>query len=391
MKIMLINDFGYSLGGAETYFFKLRDALIQRGHQVLCVSSDRRRSGTEQFLSDVQLSHSGNFFNLDSYFNLKNYFQLKSLLHEQCPDVVHLHNIFYTLSPSILYALKHCSTVLTFHDYFSICARDKTLPGGRICAQPFGSACRQNKCICGADYFKASIKRKLIKRGLQSIARGVAPSEYVRQELQRNDINNVDVLVHPITAPLAPGLEWDSSSNTILYLGRLAKQKGLDVLFEAFREAAEEVPAAELVIAGRGEEEQRLREKADQSGLGSRVKFAGWLDESEKSKAIAHSLCLVVPSVWPEVAGLTMYEAAAQGVPSIASNIGGIPEFVIDGETGLLFEAGDAKGLARKIVYVLQDKDAASQLGHNSKERARMFSMDAHLDRLEELYRVVAK
>ena len=126
MKIALINDYGYPLAGAETYFFTLANGLKERGHEVLTVSSDRIRN-QETLITDLKLPHSGHCFNLDSFFKPSTYFKLQKYLKNFNPDIVHLNNIFYTLSGAIPYAVRKYKSLITLHDYLPICIRDKTL------------------------------------------------------------------------------------------------------------------------------------------------------------------------------------------------------------------------------------------------------------------------
>src|SRR3569623_1560524 len=112
MKILEVNDYGYIAGGAESYFFNLTEALRAAGHIVLTLTSDRMPSSGLKVISDFQIAASGHVFNQDGIFNPVNYFQLKKILTEFSPDVVHIHNVFYALSPSVIYAANSYKTCL---------------------------------------------------------------------------------------------------------------------------------------------------------------------------------------------------------------------------------------------------------------------------------------
>lgn len=156
----------------------------------------------------------------------------------------------------------------------------------------------------------------------------------------------------------------------VLYAGRLASNKGLGVLLDAWREVAPRHPHVDLVVAGRDwGVEGTLRAKAQALGLGDRVRFPGHLDDDAYASAMAGARLFVLPSEW-EAFGIVLLEAMAAGRPCVATAVGGVPDVVQDGIDGLLVPHGDAGALARALDRVLADPALARRLGEAGRPKA---------------------
>lgn len=384
MKILLVNDYGYYLGGAEYYFFGLKKGLEQKGYKVFTLSSNRIVD-KRTFLTEFQILESGHCFNLDSYFNIANFFQFKKILKKLDPDIVHLNNIFYSLSPSILLALKKYKTVMTLHDYYIICFRDKTLLNLDICTYPLGPICYKKDCVNKREYIRGKIKGYIIKAGLKNVDLFISPSEYLKNEFERNGISNIKVLPNFCLLDKVE-LPAFKDSSTLLYIGRLAKQKGIEYLIKAMPEVVKRFPEVILKIAGTGPEERSLKNLVDELQLVNNVKFLGWLDGERKDSVIRESLVLVLPSVWPEISGIVKYEAATYGKAMIASNVGGIPEFIQEGKTGFLVPPKDIKALSDKIIYILSNKKILKEIEENLVNKIKDYKLEKYINHLEKIY-----
>ncbi len=177
-----------------------------------------------------------------------------------------------------------------------------------------------------------------------------------------------------------PGLE-----PRLLCIGRLIPIKGHLVLLRALAQARARVPGVVLDVAGRGPLEPALKSFARELGIGDAVRFLGFV--SPIQKAVEDAAIVVVPSLG-EGFGMVALEAMERSRPVIASSVGGLPEIVADGETGLVVEPGDAEGLADAIVALASDLDRAAAMGRAGRERAlREFTPEQSADRIEELYR----
>jgi glycosyltransferase involved in cell wall biosynthesis len=384
MKILLVNDFGYKVGGAEEYFFGLKNGLEQRGHQIYTVSSNYEPRG-KKILTEFRIEESGNFFNIDSYFNIVNYLKFKSILNKINPDIIHINNIFYIISPSILFAVKRYKTLMTLHDYYMICMRDKTLPDGDICSYRLGSVCRIKGCVGRRSYIEGRIKRYIIYMGINNINIFISPSEYLKKEFENNGIKNIKTLpnFYNFSEDVLPKFE---KSSVLLYIGRLAKQKGVDYLIKSMPDVIKKFPKAILKIAGTGPEEDNLKKMVASLGIDTSVKFLGWVDGKMKDAVLRECYAVVVPSVWPENDPVIKYEAACYGKAIVASNVGGIPEFVKEGETGFLVPPKDSAALSEKIIYALSNPVIVEMIGKNLVKKCSAYRLDKYIENLETLY-----
>lgn len=382
MKILLVNDYGVMLGGAEQYFFMLARQLQGRGHEVTTVSSDHVRDA-KRLESTYQITQSGHCFNLDSLGSPRAFWQMRRLVSELKPDVVHFQNVFYALSPSVLFACRNVKTILTLHDYFSICLGDKSLPEAKVCALPL-SKCKHCTAQCKKPHFE-KIRRNIAQYGLSRIDTLIAPSEFVAQEYQRNGIKNIKVLRHPVPQIISEVRSSDKTKQCLLVVGRLARQKGVSVAISALAIAQEANPLLVLSIVGDGPERKSLEALARELAVAKSVTFHGWCDKNELDKIYRTSGILLQPAIWPEVAGLTVLEAAAYGIPAIVSNIGALPES-IGVNNGSCTTPGDPTALAEAILLLMQDTNEYQNYSRRAFEFACSLDVETHINRLEEFY-----
>lgn len=176
----------------------------------------------------------------------------------------------------------------------------------------------------------------------------------------------ISVVYSGIPVPSSPADIVRLSSTTVAYLGELSEQKGVPVLLRAIAAVPEPV---RLVLYGKGEArcETRLRELARDLGIESRVAFMGY--DPEASHKLADAALLVLPSVAHESFGMVLLEAMRQAKPVIASDVGGMKEIVVDGETGYIVPAGNHRALADAITRLLRDGQLAARLGENGYRR----------------------
>ena len=385
MRILLVNDYGAILGGAENYFFLLARALQGRGHEIRTISSTHVRG--KPLKSDHQLSESGHCFNLDALFNPRAFFQMRQVIKDFQPDAIHFHNVFYTLSPSVLFASKIAGrgirTILTLHDYFSICLSDKSLEAGQSCNSSL-AACQHCRERCSRPRFEL-LRRKIASYSLQQVDLLIAPSQYLEKEYRRNEFEQVKVLAHPVE-PVERVSDNQRNKYQLLVVGRLAAQKGVDVAIKALAIAIKDIAQLRLQIIGEGPKRQELEQLVEDLKLKHVVEFKGWCDKEQVNRSYGESGVLLQTAVWPEVAGLTVVEAAAHGLPAIVSNIGALPESVVM-ENGLIFSpAADPEALAEKILELLGGGYDYESLSKNSLDFAASRRLEEHLDNLEQLY-----
>jgi glycosyltransferase involved in cell wall biosynthesis len=228
-------------------------------------------------------------------------------------------------------------------------------------------------------------------------ARVYTPSAVTRQELTNLGLGDVEVWGRGVdTEAFHPGRRSQKlraelgmgSRFTLVYVGRLAAEKRVDVIIEAFRLASAMVPRGvlHLVIAGTGPCEAQLRAAAP-----SDVTFLGFLDrESRLPDLYANSDAFVFSSV-TETLGLVVLEAMASGLPVIAAPEGGVRDHLRDGINGLTYPAGDAAAMARAMVLLATEWELTRRLAQNARQTAEGLSWESELDRLDASYREVCE
>jgi len=200
-------------------------------------------------------------------------------------------------------------------------------------------------------------------------------SDYMRSVLKTNgfDERKISVIPYFTYIPDLDKIIFPADSNLVLALGRLVKVKGMDLLIKAFKNVDK---TTKLGIIGNGPELQRLKDLAESLNLGKQVVFYGWIPHEELDLFFRQCSFVVVPSIWPEPFGIVGIEAMSYCKPVVASNVGGIPEWCLDKETGLLVNSRDPEELGRAINLLIEDKNLARKMG---KQGRKLVKNDLHL------------
>ncbi|OGL89062.1 hypothetical protein A3H75_01420 [Candidatus Uhrbacteria bacterium RIFCSPLOWO2_02_FULL_51_9] len=404
MKIVQVNKFYYPRGGADIYALALSDLLRAEGHEVIPFSMHHPENlatpYARYFVSHVDLKKREGFFSdLKKFGRIVYSFEARRkfarLLRDVRPDVVHVHNVYHQLSPSVLDAARHwrVPVVMTVHDYklfnpnYSMFGH-----GGVICEHGndgrFWETMRYNCMGSRAASFTVMCEAYLHRwrhTYLRAVRRFVSPSMFlinfaVARGWKRSQFVHLPSFVRPIRPPRAGGREC------ILYFGRLSKEKGLSSLLEAAK-MAHDVP---VVIAGRGPEEAALRSQAGALGLRN-VTFAGFKEGAELWRMVVGARAVVVPTMSYENYPLSVIEAQSLGKIVIATRRGGLPEMVHDGENGFLVNPGDSLELAKTMERVWQ-MPADERGAMEGAARARVLRENDpadHVRRIVALYKSV--
>jgi glycosyltransferase involved in cell wall biosynthesis len=319
---------------------------------------------------------------------------MRLLLQSQRFDLVHLHNIYHQLSPSILDAVAEAGlpAVMTLHDYKIVCPTYKLLSEGRVCERcAMGKYwhCLLHRCV-KVSYAKSFVNmaemylHHYFLGQYGKVALFLAPSKFLADKVGdmgfpgevRYLPNFIDVKTY---APQFAGQE-----PSLVFFGRLSPEKGLPTLIQAMAD----IPGI-LKLIGEGSERPRLEAMVHRKGL-QNVQFLGYRQADLLFDEVKKSWFAVVPSEWYENNPLSILEAFALGKPVVGARIGGIPELVRDGDTGLTFEPGNVQDLQEKIVFLLKNPELVTQMG----KRARQFveevaDPERHYQKLMEIYRKV--
>lgn len=303
------------------------------------------------------------------------------------PDVVHIHNTFPLLSPSVVAACADVGipAVATLHNYSLVCPTGTLYRDGRICTDCAGVApipAVRHGCYRGSRLATAPLAASLLlnrHRWWTGVRRFFCISRVQRSTLIEAGVPARRLAVkHNSVAD--PGARRLGAGEYLLYLGRLTGEKGLRTLMAAWeRVSATGGLGMPLVIAGGGPLEEEVdrwaRARAD-------VRFVGLLGEAECGKYLARAAAVLAPSSWLEGFGLVAIESMAAGVPPVASAQGAFPELIDDGVTGLLHRPDDPDALAR-CLYRVVDPALNSAMGTAARARyERDFTPSAGLEHL---------
>jgi glycosyltransferase involved in cell wall biosynthesis len=305
------------------------------------------------------------------------------LLRQKRADVVHVHNLFPNLSPAVIRAAAAEGTkvVATLHNYRLLCLPATLLRNGRICEDCLGRTPWPgvlHKCYRSSSAASAAIATSLTShRALgtfRSVALFLAVSEFVRTKHVQGGLSPHRIMVKPNFA--WPAERRRGPGRYFLYLGRLSAEKGVDTLLKAWGDLE-----APLHLAGDGPDRSLLERLAPEN-----VRFLGLVPPEQATELVRGARALMLPSRWYEGAPRAIPEAYAAGVPVVASRIGGLPEFVDEGTSGLLVPPGNVQALRRAAAHLVSDQ-ASVELGDGAYRLwAKRWTPEHGLRALEEAY-----
>lgn len=291
--------------------------------------------------------------------------------------------------PSIFTAHNHDSYCPSGTKYFStsqqFCTRSISVLGCTWGHLIDGCGSRRPKNIVHNISSSYRVLEKLKKLRIPVIAN----SDYVREQLIKNGLPAEQTVTlrygiptpKSVTEPLTLEIH---QNQRILFAGRIVPDKGLEWLIKAL---AQTDVSIHLDIAGEGWDRPRMEKLVNQLGLNNRVTWHGWCNSERIDLLYQRCFAIIFPSVWPEPAGLITLESYARYRPVIASKVGGIPEHLLDRETGILVPVNDIKQLAAAITYLSTNYQKSRLLGQQGHAWfLKDFTMDVHINKLQQLY-----
>lgn len=378
MKILMVNKFLYPRGGCETYMLELSKELTKMGHtvQYFGMQDDANTVGNEKGLYTQNMDfHSTGiarfFYPFKIIFSLEAYRKLSKVLDDFKPDVVHMNNINFQLTPSVIYAVakRKIPLVQTVHDYQMICPNHllysfcETKPCER-CIKGSKLNCLKHSCIHGsrAKSLIGSIEAMLYKllKTYKKVDLYICPSRFLESKLLSASglFSGKTFAIHNFIEKKPVPEKTVQDKPYVAFASRLSKEKGVTI----FAEAAKLLPEIQFVVAGSGPDGDAL------SGI-ENVKMTGFLTGDELTSLIANARVMVLPSVWYENCPLNILETHAFGVPVITMNSGGMAELLEDGKTGLLVNEPTGEAIAAAIKKCFDDQEFYASLLENCKKR----------------------
>lgn len=402
MRILHVNKFLYRRGGAEAYMEDLADLQRAAGHTVeffgMAHPLNRPMRFAEWFPAQIELEPppptAGGKARAAGrvLWSTSTADGMARVADAFAPDVVHLHNVYHQLSPSLLRPLRRrgIPAVMTLHDYKLACPTYQFLDHGQPCQSCLGghySHAIRRRCkggsLAASTLAAVELWVHTALRAYDPVARFICPSRFLAGKMAEAGVfpDRLRWVPHFIDLAGIPSREDGPPWRPVVFAGRLSPEKGVDTLIEA---AAGD--GFSLEIAGDGPERARLQELADRVAPG-RVRFHGLLPRAEVLSLFRAAAAVAVPSRWWENQPMTVLEALASGAPVVASDLGGLSELIEPGVTGLLVAPNDPEALARALRPFVAGHPATLAMGRAGREAVEAgFSPALHLARIEAVY-----
>ena len=398
--LLSVNNYYYYRGGAETVFLEQNRLFEEAGWNVVpfCMKHSRNlpTKWSKTFVNEVEFGEKYSWLGRLSrgskaIYSFEARHKLARLIDETKPDICHAHNIYHHISPSILSLLKQKSIpiVLTLHDLKIACPAYNMLAPDGICERCRNGRlynvvlhrCIKHSATLSAVVMLEAVLHRLLGSYSKCVNCFIVPSRFYLEKfcewgwprsLFKYVPNFVDASRHQ--PQYEPG-------NSFVYCGRVSHEKGLETLIRAT--AAARVRAC---IVGTGPQLDYLQKLALQ--LNADVTFLGYLTGNSLRDAIRGARAVVVPSEWYENAPLSVLEAYALGKPVIGARIGGIPELLREGETGVGFVSGDSDALAATLISFADRSTADIEaMGRTAREWVEHeFTPALYLKRIGAIY-----
>jgi len=406
VRILLLTQFYPPIiGGEERHVRNLGAALVNRGHNVSVATqwTPLAGSGADEWDNDVRVHRiRGSLQRIQGLFTESERRHappfpdpelaagLMRIVKEEQPDIVHAHNwIMASFLP--LVSWSRASLVVTLHDYGLVCPKKNLMHDGQICAGPRLSTCLR----CTTEHYGTRGKAWVTTLAsaatriwaMRSVDRFIAVSHAVARHSRLAERGALfEVIPNFVPDDVAessnepdPRLLQLPADDYILFVGDLMRLKGIDVLLQAYSQLADAPP---LVLIGR-----RCRDTP--AMLPPNVHILSMWPHDAIMRAWRRCLFAVAPSTGPEACATVVMEAMASGKPVIATDIGGMPDLIDDGQTGSLVPPGDAAALARAMQRLIDDRKLASRMGAASLARAEQLKAGSVVPRIERVYRDV--
>lgn len=306
--------------------------------------------------------------------------KIGKILDDFKPDIVHIHNIYHQLSPTILFEIKKrkIPVIMTVHDYKLINPNYNLFLRGKFydrCRNGKYYECFLDKCVKNS-YFKSFLSmleaywHAWLGTYEKNIDMYLAPSAFVKKILKQNGISEEKIKIFPHFAEkesLSDGVKPLKKGKRInvLYFGRISRDKGVDQLMDIFKD----IPEAELYLAGQIEDGLEIPKI-------SNIKYLGFLNQAELEKHIQDSAFIVSASRLPETFGLIALEGLRMGKPFVGYDTGAYGEIVANNHTGYLCQNTDE--LKKRIKQLTSDEGLRILFSRNSLERAKKFDADKY-------------
>lgn len=413
MRILLVNYRYFISGGPEKYMFNIKKMLEDNGHEVIPFSIHSNKNvETEysRYFVEPIGSRDATYFEeckktpkviwqmlTRSIYSVEVEKAIRKEIEEVKPDLVYIIHFVNKLSPSVIRGAKKMGkpVVLRLSDYFLLCPRFDFMYEKKPCEECLHKGyrtCIQRRCVKGSLFASAvrvlSMKIHSLLNIYKDVDAFITPSEFLKNKLVANGFDAAKINCIPTFTASKSEVGQPRIGEYGLYFGRITEEKGVETVVQAF----EALPDHKVKIMGDDttEEAKRLIQYVEEKQL-KNIEFLGFKGGVELEEIIKGARYTLIPSVWYDNLPNTALESFQYSKPVIASNIGSLPELVLDGVNGYLFEAGDAEDLREKVL-MLSDDETVVKMGAASRARLEdRFAPKKHYDALMRVFDSVKK
>jgi glycosyltransferase involved in cell wall biosynthesis len=386
MKLLVVHNRYRQVGGEDNVVAAEENLLTTARHRVSKYFKDNQEIPLNGFVSRARLA-AGTVWAQDTYR------ELRSLLGRERPDVAHFHNTLPLISPAAYYACRRAGVpvVQTLHNYRLFCPTATFFREGHVCEE-----CVEHSLWRGVRYgcyrqsrsATAAVASMLAfhrwrKTWTHAVDYYIALTEFARAKFVEAGLPAEKIVVKPNFVAPDPG-DRNGSGDEVLFVGRLAPEKGPSTLLHAWQRVDSRIP---LRIVGDGPLRGDMENEKSSRRLAN-VLFDGLLPRQQVIAAMSHARFLVFPSQWYECFPVTIVEAFACGVPVITSRLGAMAEIVEDGRTGLHFTPGDPDDLAAKVEWAWSHPREMEAMGREARaEYEAKYTAERNYEMLMDVYR----
>ncbi|MEG1049927.1 MAG: glycosyltransferase family 4 protein, partial [Oscillospiraceae bacterium] len=375
-RVLMVHNFYQTGGGEHTVFKNETELLQQEGHFVKVYTKDNScLKGNFLKLLTVPLS---------TLFSLGTYLDVKKIIKEEKIDIVHCHNTFPLISPSVYYAAWSCKVpvVQTVHNFRFVCANGLLYRNGKICEDCLNGGCKAINHGCYRNSKVQTIPVVAMQK-LHSMLGTYKRLNYIfLTEFNKNKIMpKLDIKGKVFIKPnfvkkteIIANIVVDK--NKFIFVGRLDEYKGIEFLLEFFSEHKEYT----LCIYGEGSLEEKVKSFSKKY---ENIRYMGFKPHEEMEQDWQSSCALIFSSLLYETMGMTVVESMARGVPIICTSIGNPANIVNDGNAGVHFEMKNSDSLAKAIEKIQIDRNYYSQ---NAAEAAKKYYKEENYIKLCSIY-----
>ncbi len=398
MKVLIINKFLHQHGGSETYIIKLGNFLMERGHQIQYFGMEHSErcvgNNLDQYTSHMDFHDASKIeklrYSIKTIYSVEARKKIRLVLDDFKPDVCHLNNINFQLTPSIILEIRKwmketgykCRIVSTAHDYQWICPNHMlnnpmTKDNCEKCIGGKFINCTKGKCI--HESLPKSVIGSLeayfwkcmdVYKNVDSI---ICCSEFLKSKLDTNKtLSEKTTAIHNFIDKVE--LKSVNKKDYVLYFGRYSSEKGIETLVSACRE----LPNIQFVFAGKGPLEHLVSSVDNITNVGFKT-------GEELENLIREARFSVYPSEWYENCPFSVIESQMYLTPVLGSDIGGIPELIKRGKTGELFTPGDKDELKHRILWLWNDRELTDIMSENCKTLS-FDTVEEYYDKIIKIY-----